>query len=278
MTHNRFASPDRGPLGRLQDLLANSVGLARLRRAIFSRLPFPVLASDVRDIVYASWVAPLVELAGEIPPDVAVLERDGRTIVTVLTYRHGGFGPTLAGPLRRLFPSPLQSNWRLYLARPGVVLFVKNIFDSVLYALGTRLFSDALPSHYASRFDLASDAASCRVEIGGPGSAPGLMLKAASTDARILPAEFAPFFSDWAEAVRFLCLQHAAVAPIAGETGLAYAEIDLPIDLATVRPLAVSACAPGGWLAARGVAGQPFCFQVPAVPFRVLSEVVKAGL
>jgi len=55
MVGNRFESPDRGPRGRLQNLLANSVGLARLRRAVFSRLPFPVLASDVRDVVYASW-------------------------------------------------------------------------------------------------------------------------------------------------------------------------------------------------------------------------------
>jgi len=207
-----------------------------------------------------------------------VLERDGRTIVTVLTYRHGGFGPVLAGPLRRLFPSPRQSNWRLYLARPGVVLFVKNIFDSALYALGARMFSDALPSHHAARLDLASDTTGCRVEIGGPGSAPGLMLEAVRADARTLPAAFAPFFSDWVEAVGFLCLQHAAVGPIAGEAGLAYAEIDLPIDLDTVQPLAANACAPGDWLAARGVVGQPFCFRVPAAPFRVLSERVKAAL
>lgn len=278
MAHNRFESPDRGPWGRLQDGLANSRGLARLRRAIFSRLPFPVLASDVRDVVYASWVVPLDGFAGEIPPGVAVLERGGLTIVTALTYRHGGFGPALAGPLRRLFPSPRQSNWRLYLARPGIVLFVKNVFDSALYALGTRLFSDALPSHHAARFDHVIDDAGCRVEIGGPGSAPGLKLEAVPVDTRTLPADFAPFFATWDEAVRFLCLQDAAVARIEGESGLAYAQIDLPIDVAKVQPLTATAGAPGAWLAVRGVAGQPFCFRVPAVPFRVLSETVKLGL
>jgi hypothetical protein len=278
MAHNRFESPDRGPWGRFQDLLANSRGLARLRRAIFSRLPFPVLASDVRDVVYANWVVPLAAMANEIPPGVAVLERDGLTIITALTYRHGGFGPALAGPLRRLFPSPRQSNWRLYLARPGIVLFVKNIFDSALYALGTRLFSDALPSHHAARFDHASDAAGCRVDIGGPGSAPGLTLEAVSTDVRALPTDFAPFFATWDEAVRFLCLQDTAVARIEGEPGLAHAQIDLPIDVAAVEPLTATACVPGAWLTARGVAGQPFCFRVPAVPFRVLSETVKPGL
>ncbi|WP_454758706.1 hypothetical protein [Caulobacter segnis] len=278
MAHNRFESPDRGPFGRLQDRLANSRGLARLRRAVFSRLPFPVLASDVRDVVYASWIVPLDRIAGEIPPGVAVLERDGRTIVTALTYRHGGFGPALAGPLRRLFPSPRQSNWRLYLARPGIVLFVKNVFDSALYALGTRLFSDALPSHHAARFDHVSDDAGCRVEIGGPGSAPGLTLEAVPADARTLPTDFAPFFATWDDAVRFLCLQDAAVARIEGEDGLAYARIDLPIDVATVQPLTATACTPGAWLAARGVAGQPFFFRVPAVPFRVLSETVKPSL
>lgn len=278
MAHNCFESPDRGPWGRLQNLLANSVGLARLRRAIFARLPFPVLASDVRDVVYASWVVPLDEMTGEIPPGVAVLARDGRTILTALTYRHGGFGPALAGPLRRLLPSPRQSNWRLYLAQTGVVLFVKNIFDSTLYALGTRLFSDVLPSHKAARFDLGCDADGCRIEIGGPGSAPGLKLEAQSTDLRTLPPAFAPFFSSWNEAVQFLCLQHAAIASIQDVGALAWAEIDLPIDLDTVQPLETTSFTPGAWLTARGASADPFCFRVPAVAFRVLSEVVKDSL
>lgn len=105
-----------------------------------------------------------------------------------------------------------------------------------------------------------------------------MTLEAGQADARTLPADFAPFFATWDEAVRFLCLQDAAVARIEGEDGLAYAQIDLPIDVATVQPLTATACAPGAWLDARGVAGQPFCFRVPAVPFRVLSETVKPGL
>jgi hypothetical protein len=281
MTHNRFRSPDPGVWGQFQNWLANNGRLRATRRAVFSRLPFPVLASDVRDVIYASWTAPTSAFEGEIPPGVRTLNAGDRTILTTLTYRHRSFGPALAGPLRRWFPSPLQSNWRLYLAEPiagrRVVLFVKNIFDSALYAVGTRLFSDSLPSHWAARFDHGCDVEGCRFQIGGPGSAPGLGLEATHSGARTLPADFQPFFETWSDAVRFLCLQDAALAPIEDAAGLAYAEIDLPIDPATVTPLEATVCQPGEWLTSRGVTGAPFCFRVPAVPFRVLSETVWPG-
>ena len=39
-------------------------------------------------------------------------------LFTFLTYRHGHFGPRLLGPLRRLLPSPVQSNWRIHVRDP----------------------------------------------------------------------------------------------------------------------------------------------------------------
>ena len=107
-----------------------------------------------------------------VPPRMTLATREVRVLLTVLSYRHGHFGPALAGPLRRLFPSPLQSNWRLYVdALDGAplpaptVFFLANVFDGALYALGTRLFSDALPSHLARRFSLACDGQACAIEI-----------------------------------------------------------------------------------------------------------------
>ncbi|MDN7424735.1 hypothetical protein [Burkholderia sp. AU45388] len=86
----------------------------------------------------------------------------------------------LAGRLRRVFPSPLQSNWRLYVdtlpdGAPAerTVLFVKNVFDHPLYALGSRLFSDALPSHLARPFThTARDGRYDTRLAGSGGSAP----------------------------------------------------------------------------------------------------------
>jgi uncharacterized protein YqjF (DUF2071 family) len=155
-----FVSPRKGFLGWLQNSLANMQLPKQVRRTISARLPFPTLESDVSNIVYANWNVPLAAVDHLIPPGVKVIDVDGKTILTILTYAHGHFGPSAAGPLRRLFPSPLQSNWRLYVqsvagkkpAKP-TVLFLANIFDSDLYAIGTRIFSDVMHAHRAMDFN-----------------------------------------------------------------------------------------------------------------------------
>lgn len=62
---------------------------------------------------------PARNLASVVPPGVSLIQKGGHTLLTVLTYRHGHFGPAFLGPLRKLLPSPLQSNWRVYLAPGG---------------------------------------------------------------------------------------------------------------------------------------------------------------
>ncbi|WP_420477739.1 DUF2071 domain-containing protein [Brevundimonas sp. FT23028] len=275
---NHYRSPSRGLIGRIETAIANCEPLRILRRGTLSRLPFPVMASDVRSVIYANWLIPAHVAAELTPPGVELEVFDGKAVLTVLSYVHGGFGPVLAGPLRRLFPSPRQSNWRLYVrgidgAAPdrATVLFLGNVFDSALYAIGTRLVSDVMLSHRAGTFVL--DAASDRVRlvIGGAGSAPGLTLDAVQGEGD-LPADFQAIFGSWPEAMAALTLQDRAIAPLARGTDLALADIDLPIDTAAIVPLEVTAFEPGAALNALGATGAPFCFLVPEVPFRVLGE------
>jgi hypothetical protein len=281
ITANRFASPFKGWYGGLQNFLANSRDLRAARRFVFSKLPFAVLRSDVRDVVYASWIVPVKNVADLVPAGVSLHEREGRTVLTVLTYRHGHFGPEFLGVLRKLCPSPLQSNWRLYVeggerpqeaAAARTVLFIKNVFNSALYGIGTRLFSDSLPSHVARKFTHRRRRLIHHIEIGGPGSAPTLMLEAAESESRMLPPDLQDLFGSWADAVGFLCLQDAALATVDEIDALAYAEIDLPIDLAAIQPLEAVEFQPGEFLTRLGATGAPFCFRVPGVRFRVLSE------
>jgi len=247
-------------------------------------LPFPVLASDVRDVVYLNWVVAADRAATLVPPGVELAERDGRVVLTILTYRHRHFGPALLGPLRRLFGSPRQSNWRFYVESLGgerpssaTVLFVANIFDSALYTIGTRLFSDALPSDLAGRFVHRRTGDGFETVIEGGGSAPELRSVTGDVADRILPPQFKLFFDDWEAAIAALCLQDAAICSVDDLPGrLALAEIALPIDVATVQPLLSVAESHGEWLDWLGVEGPPFCFCVPAVPFRVLSERLVA--
>jgi hypothetical protein len=265
---------------------ANSSTLRQLRRGVCSLLPFARLASDVEDVVYLTWIVPVERVRQFVPPGVAVIERAGLTLFTILTYRHRNFGAKRLGPLRRLCPSPLQSNWRLYVeALPGglaparTVLFLRNAFDSAAYALGSRFASDALPSHLPLRFTHQRSGDGYETMLDpGDGSAPALASKVEPAPARVLPAEFDRFFATWAGAVRFLCQQDAAIVAIDGGHRIAQAGISLPIDVDAVLPLQSVEVAGAGFLEAVGAAGAPFCFVVPKAPFEVLWErVIPVG-
>lgn len=282
---NRYRHPHTGLFGRCLERALNSTRWARVRRAVLSRLPFLQLRSDVRDVVYLTWLLPVERCAALVPAGLTLWQRNGLTPFTVLTYRHRHFGPTLLGPLRRCCPSPLQSNWRLYLEQPPsdaapvrTVLFVKNIMSSLMYAAATRLCSDALPTHLAAQFHHQFDGTCYHTSISpGDGSAPRLQATVQAVGDKHLPEPFAAVFGGWEQAVAFLACQDAAVAEVAGVAQLAFAEIHLPIDLAQVLPAVVHGAAPEcpllqEWQPVSG----PWCFVVPAVRFTAISERLVA--
>ncbi|MCC2975122.1 DUF2071 domain-containing protein [Sphingomonas sp. PL-96] len=277
---NLYKSPNQGWRGKLEERVANSVVLRRLRRRILSHLPFMTLTSDVRDVLYASWTVPVRQVQPLVPEGIKLFERGGATVLTILTYRHGHFGPSLLGPVRAVFPSPLQSNWRLYVgelhgqASPSLVLFIRNIFNSIGYAIATRVFSDVLPSHASAAFQHECSASGCHSRIVDAGNSLSIDLLAQEAERADLPSEFAAFFTCWDEAIRFLTLQEAAVADVPDERGLAYSKIDLPIEIGSVQPMLATTFEAGEWLRSLGVEGAPFCFRVPRVRFRALSDAL----
>jgi Uncharacterized conserved protein (COG2071) len=280
-TSNRFVHPRRGVVAALVSSLANSARLARLRRTITTRIPFLTLESDVTDVVYMTWMLDADKLASLTPPGTQLWTRDGLTPFTILTYRHGNFGPSMLGKLRVLFPSPLQSNWRLYLAqspseapRVRTVLFLKNVMSSAIYALGTRVFSDALATHLPKAFDFYRDAERFQIDIiSGEGSSPSLQAQLRICTRRELPPTFRKAFTTWDEAANFLASQDAAVN-IDGRTGrLAFAEIDLPFDGRTIQPLELDESTfRSEYAASFGTNNSAMCFLLPRVKFRALSE------
>lgn len=262
-------------VGRLLGALANSAGLANMRHAIMRRLPFLKLESDVADVVYLTWMVDADAAQALVPAGHTLWQRDGKTPFTVLTYRHGHFGPAFLGILRRMMPSPLQSNWRLYAQLPGQVIFLKNVLSNPLHALGTRLLSDVLQSHYPARFRhaLAGDVFTTDIDPGD-GSAPALR-----SDVRIAASKTAPpQFADWHGAVEFLACQDTAIAHIARNGATAVSDIELPIDISQVLPLEAVGEVHCPLLQELNAAGQPFCFLVPAVTFRVLSEQLESTI
>jgi hypothetical protein len=281
MTPNIYCHPRSGIFGRLIELIANSRLLATMRRAVLSRVPFLRLESDVTDVVYITWLVPVNACKQFIPDGLRVWERNGLTPFTVLTYRHGHFGPAILGPLRRMFPSPIQSNWRLYLAHspsgePQVptVLFLKNVMDNLLYTLGTRLFSDALPTHLAAGFAHDQTAVGFETEISsGSGSAPSLTCSVLVDDDKALSPDFTSMFGSWRNAVEFLACQGAAVTFVESCNRLAFSEIELPIDVSNVLPaLPIDDGVNCSLLALLQPHSHPLCFVVPNVRFRAISE------
>jgi hypothetical protein len=273
-----YRHPYPGLPGQFLEGLLNARGLARLRHALFSRLPFPVLQSDVADVVYVTWLVDARAATALLPAGLRVWERDGKTPLTVLTYRHGHFGPALAGRLRRLFPSPLQSNWRLYLdgplppgAPPQTVWFLENMMDSGAYVAATRLFSDIMRTHRPARF--THDRDGTRIEPGA-GSAPALAVTVAPSAQPVLPPAFAAAYESWDDAVKMLACQDAALGWSARLGKLVLSHIDLPVPLDAVQPLVPAGPVACSLLDALPAAGEPLCFLVPRVPFRVLSEAV----
>jgi hypothetical protein len=280
-----YRHPYPGLPGQFLEGLLNARGLARLRYALFSRLPFPVLQSDVTDVVYVTWMVDARAAQALLPAGLRVWERGGLTPLTALTYRHGHFGPALAGPLRRLFPSPLQSNWRLYLDGPlppgapvQTVWFLENMMDSGAYVAATRLFSDIMRTHRPARFThgRAGDGFATRIEPGA-GSAPALAYTVAPSAQPVLPQAFGAAFGSWDDAVTMLACQDAALGWSARLGKLVLSHIDLPIPLDAVRPLAPAGPVACSLLDALPADGEPLCFLVPRVPFRVLSETVLAA-
>lgn len=140
----RYRHPFPGWPGRALQRLLDGTRWTALRRALSRVLPVPPLCSDVRDVIYMTWWVEAAN-APTAPPGYRLFTHAGRTPYTVLTYRHGHFGPAFAGRLRALFPSPLQSNWRWYLlpeddtAATPVVLFDCNVIDSVTHAAGAGI-------------------------------------------------------------------------------------------------------------------------------------------
>ncbi|PZP27910.1 MAG: hypothetical protein DI603_20665 [Roseateles depolymerans] len=254
------------------------------RRRLLAGLPFPVLASEVSDVAYLTWMVPVSRVAAWVPPGLALVEHQGLTPFTVLSYAHRHFGPAALGRLRRLCPSPLQSNWRLYL-RPQAdrqvpertVLFTHNAISQLPYVLGARLFSDGLPVHLPRRFSHGWADGLLHTDIDpGAGSAPALRASLQLLDDAALSGADAVLQAcgpGWAAAVRRLTLQDAAVVPLPEGPGCALVDIALPIDPAQVRPARLR---PGSLhcpvLQALQPQGGPLCFVVPAVDFQVLRE------
>ncbi|MEU4624985.1 DUF2071 domain-containing protein [Actinoplanes sp. NPDC023801] len=275
-TYGRYADwlhPGGLPARPLQ-ALANS----RAARAACERFPVPAMVSDITDVVYVNYVVPAARLLPLVPAGLR-LQRVGPgrewAVFTFLTYRHGHLGPPMFGRLRQLLPSPVQTNWRIYVVDPHTghagVHFVTTAVDRPAHALGARLFCEALPMHLLRRAAVgaAGDATVGLVLDPGLGSGP---------DAEAL-LTFAPApadgpwrsaFATYQDMVKYVVPQDRALSVQAWHPRVTRQEIRLDLTPGDCLPLT----GPVRSRAARAIVGdaEPFSFYVPEVTLRFDSE------
>jgi uncharacterized protein YqjF (DUF2071 family) len=258
----------------LLDAVANNRALHRL----LALLPVPEFRSEIRDVVYINYLVPAAKLEHLVPEGLA-LQRLGDggawAMLTFLTYAHGHFGPSVAGPFRRFFSSPVQSNWRTYVRDPRTgregIYFTTNAVTTRLHALGGRLMSEA-PMHLLSRGEVTRDAGGAmRVLVDpGDGSGPDAALALEPAGAFTLEPPWDACFADARAMLAYCVPQDRAMTTEPWRPCTTREEIDLGIPLDACEPLEGTVIS----RAAVAIVGdaRPVCFRVARVDFVLRGE------
>lgn len=262
----------RRAIGWLFDPLANS----RFLRSLSEYLPVLAFRSDIQHVIYTNYLVPAERVLSFVPSGLELqrIGPDGRfAVFSILTYRHGHFGPRIVGPLRRLFPSPIQSNWRIYVADPVTgergVYFLTNTVAGLPQALGARFFSEGMPMHVPRSADLrlTPDGALLLSLDPGSGSAPDFaaLLRPAGEE-RPSAGPWVAGFASYEEMLAYSVPQDRALTVQPWHAWVTRQEIQLGIPLAACQPLVGEISSQS----ARAVVGdaEPFSFLVPSVFFR----------
>lgn len=262
--------PWGGALGGTCDALANS----RLAGAFLEPLPAFAMVSDITDVVYVNYLVPAERLLPLVPHGLRLqrLGPEGRYgLFTFLTYKHGHFGFRLLGPLRRLMPSPVQSNWRIHVEDPRTgaagISFVTNAITSTPQALGARLLTEGMPMHVLERAEVtvASDGTVRVLLDPGSGSAPDAEATLRPATSPALTGAWKECFSSYKELLAYCVPQDRALSTQPSAGTITRQEIDLGIPIDVCQPLEGEVVS----RAAAAIAGEakPLCFRVPEVLF-----------
>ena len=271
--HGRLAPwrhPRPGLLGWTIGVLANS----RLVRAFAEWAPVPAFRSDITDVIYVNYLveARLLENCVPFGMELQRLGPDHRyALFTFLTYRHGHFGPALLGPLRRLLPSPVHSNWRTYVRDPRTgrigIYFVTNAIAGTVHALGGRLLSEGMPMHALARGEVTANLAGGFTVHCDPGGGSGVQVEGRfKPGAASLPQPFTDCWDSYHAFLAYTVRQDRAFSSQPWYGRITRQEIELGIPLEDCEPLDGEVVSRN----AKAYVGEasPVCFRVARVAFR----------
>ncbi|MDZ4833383.1 MAG: DUF2071 domain-containing protein [Candidatus Melainabacteria bacterium] len=270
--------PRSGLLGRILTLVGNS----RLLRYLGEFLPSTALISDIEDVIYINFIVDANQLEKLVPPGLS-LQRLGPNgaygLFSILTYRHGHFGPRFSGGMRNLLSSPVQSNWRIHVQdRNDVqgIFFVATVVNDTLVSLGGRSLADGVPMHVASNACVtASGGSEFLVELKpGDGSAPDLYAKLKACPKPQLTGAWQECFGDFNSFLAYCVPQDRAMSTQTWYQQSTKQEIDLGIPLESCESLCGDVVS-NSVTDLIGAFSPPICFRVPKVKFAL--ERVERG-
>jgi hypothetical protein len=271
------------PRARLLDLIANS----RFLRTLSEYVPMVAFLSDIKHVIYVNYIVEADKLESFVPLGLELqrIGSDGRyALFTFLTYKHGHFGPRLLGPLRALFPSPVQTNWRIYVRDPRTgnagVFFVTNACTSTPVALGARLFAEGMPMHVLQTglVDVGQDGGVRLLLDAGKGSAPDAQGTLHPMSERPTHGPWDRCFASYDDMLAYCIPQDRAFSTQPWYARLTRQEITLDIPLASCEPLEGSVHSHAATMFVDDAT--PFCFIVPTVTFCFEQEIhtpLKSG-
>ncbi|MEO8391966.1 MAG: DUF2071 domain-containing protein [Chloroflexota bacterium] len=268
--------PRRNLLGYLLNGVANS----RLARAFGEWIPSIAFISNITNVIYVNYLVEAERLAPLVPwgMELQRLGADGKwALFTHLTYQHGHFGPQMLGPLRRLMPSPVQSNWRIYVRDPQTqrsgIYFVTTAINKTLPALLARLLSEGIPMHLLLESAvIAKPDGSFEICLNpGAGSAPDLRVTLESASQIELNPLWTACFETFHDLLAYCVPQDRAMSSQTWYQRVTRQEIELGIPLEVCEPLMTTGLVSE---AARMLVGdaQTVCFRVPQVTLRFTLE------
>jgi hypothetical protein len=274
--HGRYAAfryPEKNFTGRLCNCLANS----RLAFALGELVPMVALDSDITDVVYVNYLVDADSLERFVDGPLKLQRlgaNGGYAMFTFLTFRHGHFGPRFFGIFRRLFPSPIQSNWRIHVHDPLTgkrgIQFLSIANSSISNCLAARLLAENVPMHLSAVAEWRrgpDGVLSLRIDPGC-GSAPDV---AATFRPRAEPMLTHPWdecFGTWRGMLEYCVPQDRAMSSAPWRNRVSCQEITLNIPLDDCRPMEASVVSQ----AAAAIAGKsaPLCFYVSSLRFRFI--------
>jgi hypothetical protein len=279
---NPFRYPRKSLAGTLLNSLLNNLFFIKLKRVFFYLFGKISFTSAVTNVVYLNWLIRFEKIKHLVPPHVKLTMYGDQVLFTILTYKHGHFGPAFLKPIKKIMRSPLQSNWRFYIennsdfgVQEPAILFIKNCIDDRSYAIGSRVCSNILLTDLPNTFEhrLEKDCYTTHIQPG-LSNAPDLFVRVKFKGGTTVPENFKKLFPDTEALIRMICEQDFAVAAQPDKDVYAVAQIKLVFDPQSIQLLEVEEYK-SDWLAAVVGDSSCFAFVIPELHFTSLKETLK---